>query len=98
MPGLTVRYVDSKGDCQRFHTQTGMLRLLDEHGTVIKENNKEGELYLKGPAMMLGYLDNPEATAEMIGEDGWLKTGDIGYRDQGKYYVIDRKKVCHSIC
>lgn len=49
-------------------------------------------MFLKGPAMMLGYLDNPEATADMIDGDGWLRTGDIGYRDQGKYYVIDRKK------
>ena len=54
-------------------------------------------MYLKSPAMMLGYLDNPEATAEMIGKDGWLRTGDIGYRVDGKYYVIDRKKVCLSI-
>ena len=51
-------------------------------------------MFLKGSAIMLGYLDNPGATAEMIGEDGWLRTGDIGYREQGKYYVIDRKKVC----
>lgn len=55
-------------------------------------------MYLKSPAMMLGYLDNPEATAEMIGEDGWLKTGDIGYREQGKYYVIGRIKVRYPFC
>ena len=72
-----------------------LCRLLDEQGIIIEEDNKEGEMCLKGPAMMLGYLDNPEATAEMIGEDGWLRSGDIGYRDRGKYYVIDRKKVCN---
>ena len=69
-------------------------RIVDEQGSVIEEDNKEGEMFLKGSAMMLGYLDNPGATAEMISEDGWLRTGDIGYREEGKYYVIDRKKVC----
>lgn len=65
---------------------------MDEDGTTIEGDNQEGEMFLKGPAMMLGYLDNPEATADMIDADGWLRTGDIGYRDQGKFYVIDRKK------
>ena len=54
-------------------------------------------MFIKGSAMMLGYLDNPEATADMIDQDGWLRTGDIGYRHQGKFYVVDRKKVCHNI-
>ena len=67
---------------------------MDEDGTIIEGDNQEGEMFLKGPAMMLGYLDNHEATADMIDGDGWLRTGDIGYRDQGKYYVIDRKKAC----
>ena len=43
--------------------------------------------------MMLGYLDNLEATANAIDVNGWLKTGDIGYRRQGLWYVVDRKKV-----
>ena len=68
-------------------------RLIAEDGSIIHEDNKEGEMQIKGPAMMLGYLDNPEATANMINEDGWLMTGDIGYSNQGKFYVIDRKKV-----
>ncbi|CAF9923812.1 MAG: hypothetical protein HETSPECPRED_005426 [Heterodermia speciosa] len=69
------------------------VRLLDEEGIAIEEDNKEGEMFIKGSAMMLGYLDNPEATADMIDRDGWLRTGDIGYRCQGKFYVVDRKKV-----
>ena len=72
-------------------------RLLDEQGMVIEGDNEEGEMFIKGSAMMLGYLDNPEATADMIDQDGWLRTGDIGYRHQGKFYVVDRKKVCHHI-
>ena len=72
-------------------------RLLDEKGIAIDEDNREGEMFIKGSAMMLGYLDNPEATADMIDQDGWLRTGDIGYRHEGKFYVVDRKKVSHFI-
>lgn len=43
---------------------------------------------------MVGYLNNPEATREMITEDGWLKTGDIGYvgPDGDSLHLVDRKK------
>ena len=43
--------------------------------------------------MMSGYLDNPVATAAAIDEEGWLRTGDIGYCNKGKVYIIDRAKV-----
>ena len=47
---------------------------------------------MKGPGMMKGYLDNPEATAQAL-EGGWLHTGDIARRDSdGFYYIVDRKK------
>lgn len=43
--------------------------------------------------VMLGYLNNQKATADMLGADGWLRTGDIGYYDEdGDFYVIDRMK------
>ena len=46
---------------------------------------------------MTGYWHNPKATAETLTSDGWLKTGDIAYRDEsGKWYMVDRKKVSHS--
>lgn len=42
---------------------------------------------------MVGYLNNPKATADMVDADGWLKTGDIGYYDEESYfYVVDRLK------
>lgn len=53
----------------------------------------EGELCIKGPQVMKGYLKNQEATDEMIKTDGWLHTGDIGYYDDnGIFFISDRLK------
>ena len=46
---------------------------------------------------MQGYLGNPEATRAMIDAEGWLRTGDVGYMDGGKYYIVDRAKVGHFL-
>ncbi|MGW9113628.1 AMP-binding protein [Microbacterium sp. NPDC055683] len=52
-----------------------------------------GELWVRGPQVMLGYLDNPEATAATITADGWLRTGDIAaYDAAGAVYIVDRLK------
>ncbi|WP_299416660.1 AMP-binding protein [uncultured Sulfitobacter sp.] len=53
----------------------------------------EGELWIKGPQVMKGYLNNEKATAETLTPDGWLKTGDIAYiDDEGYMYIVDRLK------
>ncbi len=67
------------------------MRVVDEHGRELPDGEL-GEILIKGPNVMKGYFRNPEATAQAV-RDGWLHSGDIGYRDKdGYYYIADRVK------
>jgi long-chain acyl-CoA synthetase len=73
----------------------GMVRF-DSVGKPLRETElklaPDGELWVRGPQVMLGYYKNDEATIETI-EDGWFKTGDIARIDEeGFVYIVDRKK------
>ncbi|KAK1303196.1 4-coumarate--CoA ligase-like 5 [Acorus calamus] len=55
--------------------------------------NKTGELWIRGPYVMKGYFSNPEATSSTLDSEGWLRTGDVCYIDEGGFlFVVDRLK------
>jgi acyl-CoA synthetase (AMP-forming)/AMP-acid ligase II len=63
-------------------------RLVDPDTGANAGPGERGELLLRGPKMMQGYLNNPQATAAMIDHDGWLHTGDIAIVDDDGWYTI----------
>lgn len=68
------------------------LRIVDDEGAAVPQG-EAGEVQVRGYGVMLGYLDDPEATAETIDADGWLATGDIGWLGaEGYLRITDRKK------
>ncbi|MCB5225807.1 long-chain-fatty-acid--CoA ligase FadD [Alishewanella sp. 16-MA] len=67
------------------------IRLIDDNGNDVALG-ESGEMLVRGPQVMLGYLNRPEETAKTIKEE-WLYTGDIARMDeQGFFYIVDRKK------
>lgn len=63
-----------------------------------QERRKQGEIWYKSPATIKGYCNDPGNTALTVTEDGWLKSGDIGWIDeQGYLYLVGRAKVCFPV-
>jgi acyl-CoA synthetase (AMP-forming)/AMP-acid ligase II len=83
VPKGSVGYAIPNTECRLLDTVTG-----EEVGTGVP-----GELWVRGPQVMKGYLNNPEATANTVDGDGWLHTGDVAVVDEeGRYTVVDRVK------
>ncbi|GAB2662086.1 AMP-binding protein [Nocardia goodfellowii] len=66
------------------------IRIVDQSGSILEQRHF-GEIEIRGPAVMSGYLHNPEATAAAMRE-GWLRTGDTGFIWAGELYVAGRIK------
>ena len=67
------------------------IMLIDDNGNEVAAG-ESGELWVKGPQVMKGYYNRPEASDEIL-KDGWLATGDIARCDEeGYFYIVDRKK------
>src|SRR3982750_3574717 len=83
VPKGSVGYAIPNTECRLVDPGTGEDAALGERG----------ELWVRGPQVMKGYLNNPEATADTVDADGWLHTGDIAIVDDaGRYTVVDRVK------
>jgi acyl-CoA synthetase (AMP-forming)/AMP-acid ligase II len=81
------------------HGQAGILvagteaRVVDPESGADLGTDGTGEIWIRGPQLMTGYLNRPDATAETIDADGWLHTGDIGrVDDEGRVFITDRMK------
>ncbi len=69
------------------------VRVIDPETGEDVADGERGELWIRGPQVMKGYLGNEEATAATIDADGWLHTGDVGVRDEDGYFeIVDRLK------
>lgn len=85
--GLTIR----PGSVGRV-VQGVELRIVDESGDDVLLGDV-GELWVRGPNVFVGYLNDPQATARVIDPDGWLHTGDLGtVDDDGYVFLVDRAK------
>ena len=69
------------------------LRIVDVATGEDLDVDVDGEMWIRGPQVMKGYLNNPQATADTLDAEGWLHTGDIGHVDSdGHVFVVDRLK------
>ena len=92
-PGVTFNHPDAARRPGSIGTpiEGVQVRLVDEDGNQVPTGTP-GEIQVKGPNVMKGYWNLPDATSESI-RDGWFSTGDIAVVDaDGYYYVVDRKK------
>lgn len=68
-------------------------RVIDTESGAELGVNEKGEVLIRGPHVMIGYLNNQQATEQCIDSDGWFHTGDIGYADEdGYFFIVDRVK------
>ena len=80
---------DSAGYC----LPNTVCKIVDADTKEELDAGENGEVCVRGPQVMKGYLGQPQATAEIIDGEGWLHTGDIGYADtDGALYIVDRLK------
>jgi acyl-CoA synthetase (AMP-forming)/AMP-acid ligase II len=68
------------------------IRIVDPETRAPLGERRVGEIQVRGPSVMPGYFDNPEATARALDSEGWLSTGDLGYLAEGRLVICGRQK------
>ena len=90
--GMTETFGDGILNFTQEEKHMGAVGKPDGH-CAYKLDDETGEICIRGGSVMLGYYKDPEATAEVIDQDGWFHTGDLGRMDEdGFYYITGRKK------
>jgi long-chain acyl-CoA synthetase len=90
--GTTAHYTETRiGSCGK-GMDDAEIKVINDEGNKLHPG-EQGELCVKGTCVTNGYLNKPEATAEVFDSEGWFRAGDIAYMDEDGYaYIVDRKK------
>ena len=84
--------MDDRSGAVGFIDPNGEMKLMDDEGKEVGSGER-GEIYVKGPNIMLGYWRNEQATKDTFDSEGFLRTGDVAIRDDnGWHWIVDRKK------
>ena len=85
-------YLTHPGSCGRAIPPVTDVAIIDENWNFLDASKAVGEIVIKSPANMVGYWNNQEATNEVFNDDGWFKSGDLGYIEDGFVFIVDRVK------
>ncbi len=85
-PGRTRCFVECGQPLPEYEVE-----IRDDAGRVLPDR-RSGTIFVRGPSVMSGYFNAPEETADTLSPDGWLNTGDVGYRANGSLIITGRKK------
>nr|DAD36560.1 TPA_asm: hypothetical protein HUJ06_007201 [Nelumbo nucifera] len=92
-PGFAKQPFPTKSGSCGTVVRNAELKIVDPETGASLPHNQPGEICIRGPQIMKGYLNDPDATASTIDADGWLHTGDIGYVDDDEeVFIVDRVK------
>jgi acyl-CoA synthetase (AMP-forming)/AMP-acid ligase II len=89
---LGTDYLMHPGSCGRAVPPVTDVAIIDENWNFLTDPKVVGEIVIKSPANMVGYWGNPEATQEVFNDDGWFRSGDLGYIEDGFVFIVDRVK------